>query len=372
VRRHFHLCLAGGLLPVVNVPFVWALAVFNLRVRNQTAEHRLWARRLLGLAIADTVIAALVLTLIAMGVWSWRTILTEPPKASADASASVRAERAVAAVDPAPAKPRSCRASFHISLNVLLRWRGLWVALTLIAVLWAIARQRGAHRPALWSWVLVAFGVAAVAATLTAWGGCVVAGGRRPETALLAAVVHSLTLLAVGIVVMRRMAWRGLLEARIGPRLDVRRAVIRGLFYLMAGGIRLGIVVAAIQSLFQLDVPSSTAEGVATSLATLTPLGKFLLATRVVLIVPAAEEVLFRGIVLPRLARWMGAASAVFATAAVFAVLHEGGQDPVGVREAIIFIIALVLGWARLRTGGLAAPIVVHSITNAMALWFSR
>src|SRR5437763_14372270 len=97
-------------------------------------------------------------------------------------------------------------------------------------------------------------------------------------------------------------------------------------------------------------------------------LGQILLTLRVVVVAPMAEEVLMRGAILPRLASWMGA-WAIVATSAIFAVLHEGFGFAIGVRAASIFLVALVLGWARLRTGSLTAPIMMHVLYNALALW---
>jgi membrane protease YdiL (CAAX protease family) len=37
-------------------------------------------------------------------------------------------------------------------------------------------------------------------------------------------------------------------------------------------------------------------------------------------------------------------------------------------RPAAVFVIALAFGWARLRSGGLAAPIVMHVATNAILM----
>jgi membrane protease YdiL (CAAX protease family) len=65
----------------------------------------------------------------------------------------------------------------------------------------------------------------------------------------------------------------------------------------------------------------------------------------------------------------MGAAGAVVASSVVFAALHEGfGGEPFGVRAAGVFVHALVLGWARFRTGGLAAPITLHVTINTLSL----
>lgn len=65
----FHLGLAAILLPVIAVPFVWALAIRNLRLSSSDPEQRRWSRRLLGLAIVDTLvaIALVVASLTGMG-----------------------------------------------------------------------------------------------------------------------------------------------------------------------------------------------------------------------------------------------------------------------------------------------------------------
>ncbi len=85
------------------------------------------------------------------------------------------------------------------------------------------------------------------------------------------------------------------------------------------------------------------------------------------------EEVLFRGMILPRLTPWLGSTWAIVATSVIFAVLHERfGGEPLGIRPAGVFVLALALGWARLRTGGLNAPIALHILTNALVSFSPR
>jgi membrane protease YdiL (CAAX protease family) len=53
---------------------------------------------------------------------------------------------------------------------------------------------------------------------------------------------------------------------------------------------------------------------------------------------------------------------AVVSVAVVFALFH-GDAGP---RAMLLVLAGLVLGWARLRSGGLKAPIVIHGLQNAV------
>jgi membrane protease YdiL (CAAX protease family) len=50
-------------------------------------------------------------------------------------------------------------------------------------------------------------------------------------------------------------------------------------------------------------------------------------------------------------------------TSGLFAVLHL----QYGFGAHVVFLYGLMLSWARLRTGGLSAPIVMHMVINALA-----
>jgi membrane protease YdiL (CAAX protease family) len=95
----------------------------------------------------------------------------------------------------------------------------------------------------------------------------------------------------------------------------------------------------------------------------------FLLIT--VVLAPLAEELLFRGLVLEGFLRWMRPAAAVVATAAIFALMHAG----YGLGALLVFFIGCVLGWARLGSGGLRVPILIHAAQNlagSVALLLTR
>jgi len=77
----FHLGLAAILLPVVTLPIVWWLAIANLRApSDQPAAQRRWARRLVGLAIIDTFVAAAVVLATLTGMSEALAPAPEPPK----------------------------------------------------------------------------------------------------------------------------------------------------------------------------------------------------------------------------------------------------------------------------------------------------
>ena len=81
---------------------------------------------------------------------------------------------------------------------------------------------------------------------------------------------------------------------------------------------------------------------------------------------PAAEELLFRGLLF----RWLGDRLPVVAvigiTAASWALLHWSYSWAV---IGVIVIDGLLLGLARWRTGSILPPIVMHALYNFYAIW---
>lgn len=92
-----------------------------------------------------------------------------------------------------------------------------------------------------------------------------------------------------------------------------------------------------------------------------------LIVVALVILAPVAEELIFRGILLSRLVRSMTIWLAVVAQAALFGLVHVLG-DP-GAIAALpgLFLIALVLGYAAIRTGSLSLPIYLHAGVNLTA-----
>lgn len=97
--------------------------------------------------------------------------------------------------------------------------------------------------------------------------------------------------------------------------------------------------------------------------------GNGVFALVAVVLVPLAEEYLFRGFVYARIRSLAGPRLAVFLSAAVFAGAHAGAAaHGVWVLVAQTFVLGLVLGWLRLRSDRLFPSMVAHIANNAVAI----
>ena len=85
-------------------------------------------------------------------------------------------------------------------------------------------------------------------------------------------------------------------------------------------------------------------------------------------VMPAlCEETLFRGIVLPSLARW-GAAAGLVGSATLFALIHVDavGTSPAFYRLPFAFAVGLGLAALRLATGSLVPSMLAHAVLNTI------
>lgn len=78
---------------------------------------------------------------------------------------------------------------------------------------------------------------------------------------------------------------------------------------------------------------------------------------------PVLEEALFRGVLLPGLARNYGTTTAILQTSLLFGIMHFNPSQSLSA-----FLIGLFLGWVYVRTQSLWACIVVHA-TNNITAW---
>ena len=87
-----------------------------------------------------------------------------------------------------------------------------------------------------------------------------------------------------------------------------------------------------------------------------------------VIFAPVFEEVFFRGFLFEgfRYSK-MGAAGAIFVTSLVWAGFHmQYGL----LQIASIFVLGIILGVVRYRTGSLWAPLAMHVFNNLLAMFF--
>jgi membrane protease YdiL (CAAX protease family) len=74
---------------------------------------------------------------------------------------------------------------------------------------------------------------------------------------------------------------------------------------------------------------------------------------------PVSEELLFRGLLLPALSKWMSTASAIFLTSMVFALIHLAPQQ-----MPALFVLSLLLSLSYLYTRRLETAIALHAMFN--------
>ncbi len=92
----------------------------------------------------------------------------------------------------------------------------------------------------------------------------------------------------------------------------------------------------------------------------------------VVLLAPLVEEIIFRGMLLSRMRRSMGAWPAILLSGAAFAGVHLIDPNAVFAVPGL-FLIGAALAWTALRTGDLSLPIFVHAgvnLSGALLLFF--
>ena len=219
-------------------------------------------------------------------------------------------------------------------------------------LIWSCRRDRSLLEG--WAWVLASLFVLNLVSL-----GCSYAldrslGGWAPAVMIISGLFSMGAFLLIGLV--------GLGLPRIGSK--VSRTLGMGLLYLLAGTPRVGCLILGYSAIF-LDGGQPQAVGVLEVFTAfdLDLLSSVLLVAAIVFVGPLAEEVVFRGLLLPLLARVTSNVPAVLLSSGAFALAHVG----YGSLMIQVFMIGLVLGWARLRTGGLLAPFLLHAAVNAVA-----
>jgi len=87
----------------------------------------------------------------------------------------------------------------------------------------------------------------------------------------------------------------------------------------------------------------------------------------VVVVSPVTEELLFRGILLPGLARRVGTPTALLTSSALFGVIHGSARFAL-----VAFAAGIVLGAVRIVTRSTWACVAVHAASNAVPILVQR
>lgn len=90
---------------------------------------------------------------------------------------------------------------------------------------------------------------------------------------------------------------------------------------------------------------------------------------------PIAEELLFRGFLFSKLRRYLNASLTILLTTILFAILHVFGVTDDGqvqlqwMAVGDVFVLAILLGILREKTGSVWAGILLHAIKNTVAFF---
>ncbi len=345
-RTQFHLALGSIFIPFVGILVTLGLAFVNLGAAQPPAVRR-WGFWLFALAIFD---ALLLGGLAASGAFE----AVERTQVEVEARASQEQERGSGLFTPEP--DAHCG---PFEQGVRFPW-GLVGAAGVVAGLQWLGRRRGMDSTLAWAGgLLLAVALLTQAVTLAT---CAWVGGPAPGVLLVGVAAQTVVLLLGGVILYRRSRP----ELRTSEDLPVRPgsiAVALGAWYLLTGGFRVGGLLLLVSRLIGAD-SSAVAEAPLQNVATsdLGPLGIVLFVVPVAVLAPLSEELLFRGIVLPWFSRWMPVWAAIVLSAAIFGALHFH----YGLFLGVTVFYGVVLGWARVSSRSLRAPVLLHMLINGL------
>ena len=230
-------------------------------------------------------------------------------------------------------------------------------------------RDRGTASPSVtWSW-----GEAAALVLAAYVAGHLIRllllGGRPSPTAKVAGRVV-LELVWIVVVVawlgVRRIEWTTAFGRPARPWPEIRDGAVFGA--ILYGVVALVVVLPVTWLLGRTsDGSVSAPEPLPT---TLDPLGWALAAALVLVLAPAAEEVLFRGILFPAVRNRFGLAAGIAGSALAFGLAHyqPGDRSDVLIPVAAATVMGAGLAFQYERRGNLVAPLAAHVAFNALGL----
>lgn len=347
----FNLTLAAIVLPIVSWPLVLGAAMWARR-RARITGSQTWAKRFTALAVVDGFVAVALIALLWF-VPSPAEVGPAPARTS-EPGVTPGSEGLFTSLHPIDAGTCWEAATPQVAFDTSMIW--LVLALCFAGLACWLGRK---HRA--WRVVLGALGVFVAAAAIgdvTRAGMCSATGGYSPGVLLVGLNVHGLALALGAYVLMRRVGDEPLL-----PALPAAQVYAQSLYYAFVWLPRAVIafwgVIGATMLLGQthapLDLFGQSDLGVS---------GTALLLLGGAVIGPIAEELLFRGALLPHFARFLTPWRAIVLQGLLFGVLHtEHGISIVGP-----LVLGMVLGWARARSGSVRIPILLHMTFNAASL----
>jgi membrane protease YdiL (CAAX protease family) len=166
---------------------------------------------------------------------------------------------------------------------------------------------------------------------------------------------QSLAIALCAVPLLRHVDFRAFLLGRASLRATIGWTVLA----LLLCGIMAVLYGSALQAYHRLAVLGDlTTQAIQWIQSTYGSWAALLLAA---LLIPVIEELLFRGVLLQALSRYVSVRWAALIQAAVFAGMHQSAQA-----WPYVFVLGLLGAWLMRRTGGLLAPILLHGVNNAL------
>jgi membrane protease YdiL (CAAX protease family) len=227
----------------------------------------------------------------------------------------------------------------------------------------ASVNTRWTLREAWWAWAIVLAGslIALIAFSYAEVSSWLANTPVEPTTLELARTTFwsLLATVAAALFAMHWHDWRASLSRSWwGDRSTVRSVCVGMLWIFLAGWCNRVLV-----KLFDLVTEDPTAAATSTHLALKAmgaAYGSFTLFVMAVIVTPVAEEIVFRGVTFDALRQQLSTKWANIVQAALFALIH---QELTALLP--LFVMGMVTGSMRLRTGTLAAGILLHAANNA-------
>ncbi len=200
-----------------------------------------------------------------------------------------------------------------------------------------------------------AYGIAAAFGEVVNGGGDMAQGAQAFAEQLLDGL-PALTLLANVVIVAVLLLWFLLRKKPLSEGAGLRRCSGWTAGFCAFGAVGLYVIVSLALALLPESWMAEYGEAMRLSAET-----GWIPALAVVVGAPLAEELVFRGIIQSRLERAMPAWIAVVLQAALFGLIHGAP-----VQIAYAFVMGLLFGYIRHRTGSILPTIAAHAAFNAM------
>lgn len=236
--------------------------------------------------------------------------------------------------------------------------------LGLLAILGLLGRRRGPPVTAVWCGIGAALFAGWCFAILTEWSLIRHFGGLTPAATLFGISAQQAAQFVIGAIVYLRMGHRLQMPGDGRPRAEVAPVIFLGVFYLSLFFVRVGVVVVYLQDALRRFLPTQIDPIENIFALGLDSAGLNLLFLNAVILAPITEEILFRGLLFPALCLWIPPGWALFGSSALFALMHSY----YGIGILMVFMYGMVLGWARWVSGGMRAPILLHSGINGVTM----